>query len=278
GASSTSETLGDEWLLFDHGDSAPETDASHALPADTAWDPAWEPASPQTAAWDYPSPEILSAGWDPASPQTAAWDYPSPETLPAGWDPAWPETAAPADDQAWPANPAQASTAPNAMTAWDHASPNLADGNPISFETAAPAHALPATAPAPTTAHAHASRGAAAHAPSPAAPPSSSRPWRPNPEQLRVAAWFKRRPDTPWHPKELAAWRTIGTPHPDDLAVLERFYTADLKALTSALHWRPGEDFRRSSLLRLLGYWQGEVEKARRFNPRHTTLDDDRAF
>lgn len=74
----------------------------------------------------------------------------------------------------------------------------------------------------------------------------------------RIGNWFKRRPTTPWSPKELKAVRTVlalKTPA-EDVALLEEFYTATIPS---------DSDFRRHDIMTLLNNWNTEIDRARRW-------------
>lgn len=74
------------------------------------------------------------------------------------------------------------------------------------------------------------------------------------PLQIRIGKLLGRRETTKWSKKELAALREIGTPHEDDLAMIEDFYGAIIPK---------DRDYRRTALQTLLNNWNGEVDKAR---------------
>ena len=97
---------------------------------------------------------------------------------------------------------------------------------------------------------------------------SSPKPnnWTPSPFQTAVGSWFNRRETTPWSPRELAAWKALGNIPADDVATLGGYYNAKIPKAT---------DYRRRDLLTLLNNWTGELDRARKFNPKPT---DDRAF
>jgi len=68
---------------------------------------------------------------------------------------------------------------------------------------------------------------------------------------------FRRRPDTPWSGKELAAFAHVGPVNLDDLAIVENRYSAQ---------WPPtNENYLRTSLLTFLNNFPGEVDRARAF-------------
>jgi len=68
---------------------------------------------------------------------------------------------------------------------------------------------------------------------------------------------FHRRPDTPWSEKELKALDRLGPINLDDLALVEKRYTAQ---------WPPSsENYLRTSPLTFLNNFPGEVDRARAF-------------
>lgn len=77
------------------------------------------------------------------------------------------------------------------------------------------------------------------------------------PLQARICSWFDRRITTKWTLKEQRAYRTHAhlTP-PEDIEVLERYYTAKIPSET---------DYRRKDLATLLNNWPGELDRARSF-------------
>lgn len=79
---------------------------------------------------------------------------------------------------------------------------------------------------------------------------------RPTAEALRVAGWFNRRATTAWSAKEIKAWKALRITL-EDLAILERYYTAPADSFT--------RDIRRRDLLTLLNNWPGELDRARAF-------------
>jgi hypothetical protein len=74
------------------------------------------------------------------------------------------------------------------------------------------------------------------------------------PLQIRVGKLLGRRESTTWSDKELDALRKIGDPAEEELAMIERFYSADLPSET---------DYRRTTMQILLNNWTGELDKAR---------------
>jgi hypothetical protein len=97
--------------------------------------------------------------------------------------------------------------------------------------------------------------------PKPPAPPSlvleveESKPSL-SPEQIEIGSWFNRRPTTPWSEKELKAWASIRKPiDPDDWQALRWFYA------------QSGCQYLRRDLLTLLNKWNGEIDRAKNYNP-----------
>jgi hypothetical protein len=84
--------------------------------------------------------------------------------------------------------------------------------------------------------------------------------WIPSTEQATVGSWFNRRGSMPWSEKELAVWRKL-KPSADDLETLERYYLAAMAA---------DKDYRRRDLLTLLNNWTGELDRARKFQPKQS--------
>ena len=87
------------------------------------------------------------------------------------------------------------------------------------------------------------------------APPA----WNPSPEQIEVASWFRRQPTTEWSDKEKKAWRPIGSKpqnfQGDDWMALRFFYGPQ------------GSRYRRQDLQTLLNNWNGEVDRAKNYDP-----------
>jgi hypothetical protein len=77
------------------------------------------------------------------------------------------------------------------------------------------------------------------------------------PLQIRVGKLLGRRESTNWSDKELDALRKIGEPTEEELAMIERFYSADLPSET---------DYRRTTMQILLNNWTGELDKARLYS------------
>lgn len=86
---------------------------------------------------------------------------------------------------------------------------------------------------------------------------SHSESKKPDPDQLAVGKLLGRRESTKWTSEELKLLKAIKPIHPDDLELMQRFYSATIPKQ---------DDFRRTSLERLLKHWNGELDKARIFN------------
>lgn len=76
----------------------------------------------------------------------------------------------------------------------------------------------------------------------------------PNPLQIRIGKLLGRRDSTAWSKKELDALRQIGEPPEDELAMIEKFYAAEIPK---------ADDYRRTTMQILLNNWTGEIDKAR---------------
>lgn len=84
--------------------------------------------------------------------------------------------------------------------------------------------------------------------------PSKKSDEPPSELQIRIGKLLGRRPSTRWSEKEMELFRKIGEPDDADLALLERFYGAEI----------PKEDDRRRTMMEtLLGHFSGEIDKAR---------------
>jgi hypothetical protein len=75
-------------------------------------------------------------------------------------------------------------------------------------------------------------------------------------QSKRFAAIMGRRLTTEWSEDECAAYRKLGTVAPDDLALVERFYT-DAKGKPDA--------YLRTSMLTFVRHFRGEVDKANKW-------------
>lgn len=93
-------------------------------------------------------------------------------------------------------------------------------------------------------------------------PPVKKNGWHPAPEQLRVSALFNRRAATAWSKGEVKAWQALWPVVPEELDLIEIYYRAKLPAAE--------RDIRRRDMATLLNNWNGEVDRARRFNQQHT--------
>jgi hypothetical protein len=86
----------------------------------------------------------------------------------------------------------------------------------------------------------------------------ASEPWNPTPEQIEVASWFNRKETTPWSKKESLVWTTIQKLQDftgDDWQALRWYYTES------------GCKFLRKDLGTLLNNWQGEIDRAKNYEP-----------
>lgn len=86
-----------------------------------------------------------------------------------------------------------------------------------------------------------------------------SKPWNPTPEQIEVASWFNRKPTTPWSKKESVTWAMLNGDmnfcKGDDWLALKWYYTES------------GCKFLRKDLGTLLNNWQGEIDRAKNYEP-----------
>lgn len=83
----------------------------------------------------------------------------------------------------------------------------------------------------------------------------ASKEWAPTPEQIRLAAILRRKPETSWDAKELKAYRSIGPISEEDFQKLEAYY-----------RYRPkGEDtmYRKTKFSTFIADFNGQLEKAR---------------
>jgi hypothetical protein len=86
----------------------------------------------------------------------------------------------------------------------------------------------------------------------------TSEAWNPTPEQIEVASWFNRKPSTEWSKKEKAAWlphQTLQDFTGDDWLALKWYYTES------------GCQYLRKDLGTLLNNWQGEIDRAKNYEP-----------
>lgn len=93
--------------------------------------------------------------------------------------------------------------------------------------------------------------------------------------QITVGQWFKRRPSTPWSEKEARAWRKITAGKTSEalaaeVELLAAYYTATISP--------PQKDIRRRDVFTLLNNWNGELDRARSFNPNPTPTDEPEAY
>ena len=79
--------------------------------------------------------------------------------------------------------------------------------------------------------------------------------------QLRIESWFNRRPDTKPDKTERNAWKNarvvVAGTSPDEWDLLERFYQAP-----------QAETYTRKSISVLLNNWQGEIDRAKAWQPK----------
>lgn len=75
-----------------------------------------------------------------------------------------------------------------------------------------------------------------------------------NPLQVRIGKLLGRRPTTKWSTEELKLLKGLGQIEESDLKLMEEFYAA---AIPKA------DDYRRTTIDRILKHWSGEVDKAR---------------
>lgn len=83
--------------------------------------------------------------------------------------------------------------------------------------------------------------------------------------QSRIGAMKGRRPSTLWSKKEIQLLRVIGEIEEEDMVLLEKYYSAEIK----------DRDIRRTSIAILLNNWPGELDRARNFNPPPTHQQKD---
>lgn len=72
---------------------------------------------------------------------------------------------------------------------------------------------------------------------------------------IRIGTWFNRAPTTLWTLEEANALAAIGEPVPE-IALVEEFYKAKHLA---------DKDFRRRNIITMLNNWNGEIDKAHRW-------------
>jgi len=75
------------------------------------------------------------------------------------------------------------------------------------------------------------------------------------PDMEQIGTWFKRRPGTLWSVAEAEALADIQCA-PDEVGAIERYYKAAIPK---------EQDYRRRDLLTMLNNWQGELDRARRW-------------
>lgn len=79
--------------------------------------------------------------------------------------------------------------------------------------------------------------------------------WNPSEQQIEVASWFSRRSTTEWSAKELKAWKTVQPINAEDFEAVKWFYTES------------GCPYLRKDLQTLLNNWNGEVDRAKNYDP-----------
>ena len=72
---------------------------------------------------------------------------------------------------------------------------------------------------------------------------------------IRIGGWYGRRNSTLWSLYDSEALEMIGDIDPEDLAIMERYYTAKIKK----------DDYRRRDIGTLLNNWTGELDRARSY-------------
>lgn len=82
--------------------------------------------------------------------------------------------------------------------------------------------------------------------------------WKPTDLHKRFNRIFKRRDSTPWSSKELKAFKSVSEFDPDDLSLIETYYSASIPQ---------SKDYRRRDLCTLLNNFPGELDRARNFTP-----------
>lgn len=88
----------------------------------------------------------------------------------------------------------------------------------------------------------------------PSAPPA----WNPTPEQIEVSSWFNRKPETEWSKPEKAKWAFIEKVQhfeSDEWRALQWYYT------------QSGCPYLRKDIGTLLNNWQGEIDRAKNYEP-----------
>jgi len=77
-----------------------------------------------------------------------------------------------------------------------------------------------------------------------------------DPDRIAIGRLLGRRESTKWNEDEIALLDSIKPIHPDDMALMAKFYGAEIP---------PDKDHRRTSIERILKHWNGELDKARIF-------------
>lgn len=77
-------------------------------------------------------------------------------------------------------------------------------------------------------------------------------------EMVRIGGWFGRKPSTLWTLAEAEALESLEPIHPDDIKIMEQYYTADAGK----------DDYRRRDVYTLLNNWHSELDRARKHKPK----------
>lgn len=85
--------------------------------------------------------------------------------------------------------------------------------------------------------------------------PKPPKPWNPTPEQIEVASWFSRRPTTRWSRDEASLWKKLQPIATDDWEAAKWYYSES------------GCPYLRKDLQTLLNNWNGEVDRAKNYDP-----------
>ena len=80
---------------------------------------------------------------------------------------------------------------------------------------------------------------------------------KPDPDRITIGRFLGRRDSTKWSDEEIALLNDLKPIHPDDMALMAKFYGADIPS---------DKDHRRTTIERILKNWNGELDKARIFS------------
>jgi len=80
--------------------------------------------------------------------------------------------------------------------------------------------------------------------------------FKPDHQKIAVGQLLGRRESTQWNTEEIRLLKSLGIIHPDDMALMQDFYGADIPK---------DDDRRRTTIERLLKHWNGELDKARAY-------------